>query len=282
MNTIGPPVRVSPSWLRLREAADAAARAEGLLAPVRALLNGHAPHPPATRLVIHDLGCGTGAMGRWLARRLPGPQHWILSDLDPDLLRHAAAAVTGTAADGTPVTAETRRTDVTRLDAADLAGTSLVTASALLDLLTREEVANLAAACVRAGCPALLTLSVVGRVRLTPADPLDAEINAAFNAHQRRQAAGRHLLGPAAVDAAAEAFARLGARVRVDSSPWRLGAGQAPLLRAWLRAWVGAARAQRPALSTAARAYLDRRLAAATAGELRVVVDHRDLLAYPA
>jgi hypothetical protein len=32
---------------------------------------------PATgRWVIHDLGCGTGAMGRWLAPVLPGPQHW--------------------------------------------------------------------------------------------------------------------------------------------------------------------------------------------------------------
>ena len=28
-------------------------------------------------LVIHDLGGGSGAMGRWLAPRLPGPQHWV-------------------------------------------------------------------------------------------------------------------------------------------------------------------------------------------------------------
>ena len=35
----------------------------------------------------------------------------------------------------------------------------------------------------------LLALTVVGRVALTPADPLDARIGAAFNAHQRRGAA---------------------------------------------------------------------------------------------
>lgn len=280
MSIAGPPVRVSPSWLRLREAADAAARAAGLLDPLRGLLAGAPAGPAAAGLVIRDLGCGTGAMGRWLAGKLPGPQHWIMYDLDPDLLRRAATGMTGTAADGTPVTAEPRLQDVTGLTAGDLAGTSLATASALLDLLTREEVARLATACVQAGCPALLTLSVVGQVTLTPADPLDEEINAAFNAHQRRHTAGRSLLGPDAVEVTAGEFDRLGAEVRVLPSPWRLDAGQAPLLQEWLRAWVQAACEQRPDLAAAARTYLDRRLAAAAAGELRVVVDHRDLLAY--
>src|ERR687890_481486 len=44
------------------------------------------------RLVIHDLGGGSGAMGRWLAPRLPGPQHWVVHDRDGDLLELAAAA----------------------------------------------------------------------------------------------------------------------------------------------------------------------------------------------
>ena len=38
--------------------------------------------PAAGRLVIHDLGGGSGAMGRWLAPRLPGPQHWVVHDRD--------------------------------------------------------------------------------------------------------------------------------------------------------------------------------------------------------
>ena len=98
-------------------------------------------------------------MGRWLAPRLPGPQHWVLHDRDPALLEHAAAGLPGTAADGAPSPRETRAGRPHRLRAADLAGTSLVTASALLDLLTADEVDALAAACVAAGCPALLTLS---------------------------------------------------------------------------------------------------------------------------
>jgi hypothetical protein len=219
-------------------------------------------------------------MGRWLAGRLPGPQHWIMYDRDSELLDHAAAQMVDTAADGTPVTVEIRQRDITRLTAADLAGTTLVTTSALLDLLTLNEVNGLAAACVGAACPALLTLSVAGRVELSPADPLDAEIGAAFNAHQRRSTGGRRLLGPDAADAAAEAFTRLGATVLVRPAPWRLGADRAPLLAEWLRGWLAAACAQRPDLTAAGDAYLGRRLAAAGAGELRAVVQHHDLLAY--
>ena len=68
---------------------------------------GRAPrrHLPATgRRVIHDLGCGTGAMGRWLAPLLPGPQHWVVHDRDADLLAVAAADPPGPAADGAAVT----------------------------------------------------------------------------------------------------------------------------------------------------------------------------------
>ncbi len=110
-------------------------------------------------------------MGRWLAARLDGAQHWILHDRDPYLLHFAAVASPRSAADGSRVTVETRRGDVARLTPDALNGASLVTASALLDVLTREEVGTLAAACAGAGCPALLTLSVAGRVELDPVPP---------------------------------------------------------------------------------------------------------------
>jgi SAM-dependent methyltransferase len=265
--------RYSPDWLALREPADAEARATELLEPLRDRLAGVA------RPVLHDLGCGTGSLGRWLAVRLPGPQHWVMYDRDPELLEHARANMVASAADGAPVTVETRRRDVTRLTPADLAGAALVTASALLDLLTLDEVDTLAVACVGAACPALLTLSVVGRVELTPGDPLDAEIAAAFDAHQRRDTGGRRLLGPDAVEATAEAFTRLGAPVLRRPSPWRLGADRGALAAQWLRGWVAAAVEQRPELAQRAEDYLRRRLAAAEAGELRVAVHHSDLLA---
>jgi hypothetical protein len=257
----------SPEWLALREPADAAARAADLI-----------PAPSGTGpTVIHDLGCGTGSMGRWLAARLPGPQHWVMHDQDPVLLAHARAAMVATAADGAPVTVETRESDITRLTAADLAGASLVTASALLDLLTAEEVDRLAATCVGAGAPALLTLSVAGRVELSAADPLDAAVAAAFDDHQRRTVDGRRLLGPDAVAAAEAAFTRLGATVTLRDSPWRLGPESSALTAEWLRGWIGAAIEQDPGLSLAG--YQEKRLHEAAAGRLRAVIGHTDLFA---
>lgn len=272
--------RVTPDWLALREPADAAARAHELLVPLRTHLAETLPGPGA-RVVVRDLGCGTGSMGRWLAGRLPGPQLWIMQDRDLDLLDIVAARSIGTASDGSPVSVVPEQGDVAHLRADELADTALVTTSALLDLLTADEVRGIAEACVTAGCPALLTLSVVGRVDLDPPDPLDQEITDAFNAHQRRVTGSRRLLGPDAVEVAAEAFERLGATVLVRSSPWRLDAGRADLVAEWLRGWVGAACEQRPDLAGEADAYLRRRLDACAAGELGVLVHHSDLLALP-
>jgi hypothetical protein len=221
-------------------------------------------------------------MGRWLAGRLPGPQVWVLHDRDPKLLGVAASSPPRVAADGAPVAVRTRRGDLTGLRGPDLAGTALVTASALLDLLTAEEVDGLAAACAEAGAAALLTLTVTGQVVLTPADPLDAALAAAFDAHQRRATGGRRLLGPDAGPAAAEAFARRGAAVTCRASPWRLGADRAELAEEWLRGWLGAACAQEPELRAVTAGYLRRRLDVLAAGRLTVEVGHVDVLALPA
>ena len=251
----------SPEWLALREPADASARAEELLTTLRTSLT-------SEDLVVRDLGSGTGSMARWLAPRLPAARKWILTDRDPALLEVAARSVPGAIPD---------LRDITTLTAEDLSGTSLVTGSALLDLLTRAEVTSLAEACVGAGCPALFALSVVGRVELTPAEPLDEEFAAAFNVHQRRVVGGRALLGPSAVPAMSTAFIRLGATVHRRPSVWRLGPDRRRLLEEWLRGWVSAACEQNPALEAKAGEYLNRRLTQ----DLRATVHHEDLLALP-
>jgi hypothetical protein len=241
---------VSPEWLVLREPADAAARSTELAERLARHLAGP--------LVIHDLGGGSGSMSRWLAPLLPGPQHWVIHDRDPALLELVEAP------------AEVRLSDVTQLTPDDLAGASLVTASALLDLLTRAELVRMLRAC--SGLPLLLALSVVGRVTLRPAEPLDARIGAAFNAHQRRDG----LLGPDAVAAAVEETS--GERF-VRPSPWRLDADHAELMAEWFEGWLAAACEQEPSLVV--EEYRERRLAQAAAGELAVTVDHADLLVLP-
>jgi hypothetical protein len=267
--------RITVDWLALREPADAAARAADLVAMVAGRLPADGP------IVVHDLGCGSGGMGRWLAPQLPGPQRWVLHDRDPELLAAAAVELPGAAADGAPVAVETRQSDVTRLGPDGLAGATLLTASALLDLLTAADLSGLVDACAGAGCPSLLTLSVVGRVELSPPDPLDARVAAAFNAHQRRVTEHGRLLGPDAVDAAAELFADHGLDVVVRPSPWRLGKAETGLASAWFAGWFGAAREQEPALAEDTAGYAARRRTEAAAGRLAVTVDHADLLAVP-
>jgi hypothetical protein len=272
---IGERTRVSTAWLDLREPADAVARSLELVEHLR-------PHLPATGAsVIHDLGSGTGSMARWLAPLLPGPQRWILHDLDEDLLEIAAAEARRPAAKGELMSVETKQSDVTELHAHDLAGASLITASALLDLLTGEELAALIDVCAEARCPALLTLSVVGSVELAPADPLDRLVAAAFDSHQRRVTGRGRLLGPDAPAAAVEGFRSRGADVLVRPSPWRLGAAEADLAVGWLAGWIGAACEQSPDLAAAADSYTARRLGEARARGLDVTVSHADLLVLP-
>jgi hypothetical protein len=268
-------IRVSTDWLDLREGADAAARSRELVGEL-------GRHLPASGVrVIHDLACGTGAMGRWLAPLLPGRQHWVLHDRDAALLDVAAARCPGPAADGAPVDVATRSSDITRLAAGDLAGAALVTASALLDLLTRDELGGLLDVCVAVGCPLLLTLSVVGHVELAPADALDARVGAAFDAHQRRMTGRGRLLGPDAVAAAVEELCLAGREVLVRRSDWRLGDADAGLAATWFGGWIAAACEREPELADEAGAYARRRLRAAQAGGLVVTVGHTDLLALP-
>jgi hypothetical protein len=267
--------RVSAGWLALREPADAAARSRDLVDELRR-------HLPATgRIVIHDLGCGTGAMGRWLAPLLPGPQHWVLHDRDADLLEAAAADPPGPAADGSAVTLETRRSDINDLGENDFSDAALITTSALLDMLTADELSGLVDLCILAACPALWTLSVVGRVELTPAGALDRDVAAAFDAHQRRTTRRGALLGPDAPAAARRELTLRGAAVLERRSPWTLGASDADLIAEWFAGWVWAACEQSPELSGRADSYKRRRAAEAAAGQLEVTVDHTDLLVLP-
>lgn len=256
------PARADAGWLALREPADAAARSTELTDELTDLL-------PTGGLVVHDLGCGTGAMGRWLAPRLPGPQRWVLHDRDADLLDRA---------DLPAEEVETRHGDITRLDPADLAGADLVTASALLDMMTAGELRRFVRVCTGPRCPVLITLSVVGRVEMRPEEPIDAVVTEAFNAHQRRETVRGRLLGPDAVNAALGAFSRLGRTVVVRPSHWRLGPDQAELAAEWFVGWLGAAVEQQPTMARLLVPYARRRLAAAAQGALSVTVHHADLL----
>jgi hypothetical protein len=267
-------LEVSGEWLALREPEDAAARSRDLALAAAAMM-------PDGPIVVHDLGSGTGSMMRWLAPFLPGPQTWILHDWNADLIERAIDGVRPSDRDNAAVSVFARTGNLANLLPTDLAEASLVTASALLDVLTSRETLAIVNACVGARCPALLALSVTGDVRLSPRHELDAEFAAAFNAHQVREADDRQQLGRHGASIALRLFTEAGWRVRPSTTLWRLDHHRSRLLGEWFVGWVDAAIEQDAGLRAHAKRYRRLRMSQIERGELAAHISHLDLLAWP-
>ena len=116
----------------------------------------HASPPSAggRPAVIHDLGCGSGVDGPVArARCCPGRSTGSCTTATPTCCDRAAADPP--APPPTAPRSPSRRgsADITGSTRDDLAGASLITASALLDLLTRDELERLVAGCVGGRLP---------------------------------------------------------------------------------------------------------------------------------
>ncbi len=246
----------SAEWLALREPADAAARSATVTGAAIDALRG-ATAGEGERLAV-DLGAGTGSNLRFLAPRLPGAWRWRLVDRDPALLARAAGAHGA----GAGAAVECLEADLARLDDARvLAGASLVTASALLDLVSDAWLADLVDRIAAAGAAALFALSYDGRIACTPADPMDDGVVALVNAHQRTDKGFGPALGPDAARRASELFAARGYRVERAASDWRLGTADADLQRELIDGWARAAGEMRPGEAAAIESWRERRRA---------------------
>lgn len=250
----------SATWLSLREPADHAARDADLLAA--------AAKAAGSKPVIVDLGCGTGSTIRALADHLQQPAAWRLLDNDADLLEHAAKA--------TKDDVTTHQIDLRDLDALPLDGASLVTASALLDLCSRDWVRGLAERLAAQSLPFYAALNYNGVMQWSPADPSDDAVTQAFNRHQRGDKGFGPALGPDSADAIAEIFAAAGFKVLQADSPWQLGPSEADLQRELL-AGIGGAAAE--AGADVSDNWLQTRIGALA--EARSLIGHRDILALP-
>lgn len=275
-----PAERISADWLTLREAADAAAR-ESTRGPVADLLSAR----PPGRIV--DVGCGTGSGGRWLQDQLAGDEEWVLLDHDPELLTATARRLRTRSARG-PIS--TRCDDVAGLDAilATAQTPTLVIASALLDLLTAEQIDSLIAAAARHRTPMLLALTVTGGMSADPRHPDDHLVSGAFDRHQRR--GGR--CGPQAPAMLEQTADSRGLHVDRLQTPWVLdaaGGADAALLEQLVPDRARAAAEQLAGESAGAadetaggpertRRWGEDRLAQIRAGDLRLQIDHVDLL----
>lgn len=248
------PTRFAADWLALRAPADAAARDPLLLAAAAAHL-AEVPEPLAV-----DLGAGSGATVAAFGTDVPG-LHWRLVDHDPALLALASSRF-GTAVE--PVCA-----DLADVAALPLTGARLVTASALLDLMTAAWVEALADRLAAAGVGVYAALSYDGAMAWDPALADDARVCTAFNRHQRGDKGLGPALGPDAVPVLERLLAARGFEVRTAPSRWRLGPSEARLHEELVSGIAAAA---------AAPTWGQARLATAAT----CTVGHVDLLALPA
>jgi hypothetical protein len=283
----------SAEWLRWREPADAAARNPELTA--RALDWRRQQRGP---LAVLDLGSGTGANVRFLARRFGGAQRWLLVDQDPELLAqnaeetHQWATRQGmTATDEGPALVLEDASCHCRLEPArlDLAGdweqleareVHLVTASALLDLVGADWLERLAQQGRAWRAAVFIVLSYDGSIVWEPAMAGDETLRERVNRHQRTDKGFGSALGPAAAATLATLLRDRGYQVELRPSPWRLGAEHQVLQAALLDGWIEAAREIEStaddliAWTIQRRRWIDR-------GDSRLRVGHWDLFACP-
>ena len=255
-------------WLALREPIDATARSISLTRQVAAALPRDGP------VQILDLGTGTGSNVRFLAPHFPADQHWLLVDKDRSVLAEIPSRV--------PVAHETRPLDLGARDAPEIfAGRDLVTASALLDLVSEPFLDWLARRCREHDAVALFALTYTGSSTCSPAEPDDDWICALLNRHQQHCDKGfGPAAGPDAVTLAQQAFVTAGYRVRREPSDWRVAPAARELQSLLMQGWADAATELAPDESSMIGDWLARRRAHVEAGTSHVTVRHEDLAAF--
>lgn len=266
----------SADWLALRRAADSRARADTL---AQALAQWLRHHDDPTRTVYLDLGSGSGANCLHLCDQFDTQRDWLLIDHDATLLDQAQRQCSPRAA------VRTLHCDLAgSLAALPWTQAALVTASALLDLVSAHWLTQLATLAAAQRLPLLLALSYDGRIALQPQSPDDTWLCRTVNAHQRGDKGFGPALGPDAVGHCAQLLRDRGYWVQLQDSDWMLDASHsadAALLRPLLTGWAEAAAETEPTQRARLTQWLQQRLAEVGQGNLRVRVGHQDLLALP-
>lgn len=263
------------SWLALREPADHAARSTRLTEQAVAWLQGR--NSP----VVADIGAGTGSNWRYLSRALEAGSvrhcQWHLFEQD-------AALVEGVGVAGSAPQVHVQRLETGNMDDQLPASLDLLTASALIDLVSRPWLQALASAVARRRAAVLVVLSYAGRFRLTPEHRADEGLRQQVNQHQHGDKGTGAACGPEASDYLSQALEARDYTVHREGSTWHLDGRHRELQKALMQGWVEAARAQ--LISSREESgwlgqWLADRCRQADEGTLVIEVDHIDLLGLP-
>jgi hypothetical protein len=250
---------------------------------------------------VIDLACGLGANLRALAPGLGGVQHWCLVDHDPALLAAVPDALAqwarrheyrftlegGVAEEQTIQIAGPdfhakvvcKRVELAReLASLDFGETQLVTACALLDLVSASWLQTLIHKAQAARAALVFGLTVDGRTVWNPADPHDELVHGLFAQHQRRDKGFGPALGSEAAAIALLQLACAGYETLQTQTEWVIDGALAPQMQlAMVEGMAAAALEQNPAAQDAVRSWKARRDAGI--GNSRLRVGHVDIVA---
>ena len=228
----------------------------------------------AVAIRVADLGSGTGSTVRALAPCFPKCQRWRLFDNDLGLLVRARATPHPAAATVTAIHVDLSRD----LEIFLQAPTDIITAFALLDLVSEAWFDQLALKITARSIPLYATLTHDGRNELTPPDAFDAPILAAVRAHQRTDKGFGPALGPTAASFAIGRLKSLGYSVVQGTSDWVIAARDYDMQLELLSGWAAAAREMGETF-TAVAAWLTRRRELLASGQSSMRIGHIDFWA---
>lgn len=269
-------------WLALREPVDHAARSALLTDTLnhwlQSLYSEQSVGSRQTPVHIVDMGVGRGSNAVYLVPRLQLPQQWLLMDHDDELLREAGKRLKRL---DVPFTVLRRRLTAASLEESLPADAKLITASALIDLVSEGWLASLADATQSRRAALLVVLSYSGSFELAPPHPDDELLQNLVNRHQHGDKGAGAALGPDASLVLKNRLAQAGYLVTLAESPWHLNRDDSELAERLMEGWVDAALEQDPTQGERLSAWLADRKHQLAGGGLRITVHHLDLLALP-
>jgi hypothetical protein len=174
---------------------------------------------------------------------------------------------------------DVRAGDLNDIEALPIDGAALVTASALLDLVSETWLRRLAARCLAAGVAVHFALSYDGRIDCAPGGEADARVRDLVNLHQRTDKGFGPALGPDAGATAGRILAAEGYTVTTAASDWVLGPEMHALQAILVDGWARAAAAMAPPEAAVIDGWRARRLDHIAARKSTLRVGHEDVVA---